>query len=267
MTEQTQSANEQPTNAEPQIATDSLLSGLTEVSPNSKNGGVPEEFWDKEKNSPAIEKLLDAWKNEKNRAEGLRKKLSKGEFETVAPEDVKEYAVDLGEEGKDLALEGDPVWEAARVAAKEAGLSKDAFAKFMTPVLKEMQKIAQENQSTEESIAEYKAQELEKLGPSGLRIAQNVKAFVGELNAKGILTSEDVVAVQNMITNADALRAFNRIRSAMTNTQDVPLPNETMANASFSKAELEAELVKASNAKDETKYNAIRQKLFKIAST
>lgn len=266
MSEENAQNTEAAASSESQVS-DSLLAGITDASilANGKPDSLPDDFWDKEKNTPIVEKIIDAYTHEKNRADGLRKKLSKGEFESGAPDDPKEYNVELGEELKDLQLEGDSVWEAARVAAKEAGIPKETFAKFIAPVLQKMHDIAPKEPTTED-IAAYKAQELEKLGPSGIKIAHNVKAFVNELEAKGILVKEDIAEVQSMITTAGALRVFNRIRAAMTNVQDVPVATETVLQSNASKAELEAKLIAAANSGNEAQYNAIAAQLHKFAT-
>lgn len=248
-------------------ASESLLDAVqpTNIFANGKPEGFPDDFWDAEKNTPVVEKIYESYTQAKARADGLRVKLSKGEFEGGAPEDIKEYVVELDEAMKAIVPDGDPLFEAAREAAKQAGLPKEAFAKFMGPVIAKIAELSPKEPTAEE-VASYKAAELEKLGPSGLKVAANVKAFVGELEAKGILLPDDVKAVQSMITNADQLRAFNRIRNAMTNTQDVPSQPQISGNSGPSKAELEAALVQAANARDEEKYNAIRLQLHKFAT-
>lgn len=232
---------------------------------NGKPEGLPDDFWDAEKKAPVAEKLYEAYNHEKNRAEGLRKKLSKGEFEGGAPEDIKEYVVELDEAMKVIVPDNDPLFEAARESAKAAGLPKEAFAKFMGPIIAKIAEM-QPKEPTAEEQAAYRAAELEKLGPSGLKVAANVKAFIGELQSKGVLMAEDVKAVQSMITDADQLRAFNRIRAAMTNTQGVPSQPQISSQSGPSKAELEAALVAAATARDEAKYNEIRLQLHKFAS-
>lgn len=243
---------------------ESLLDAVqpADIFANGKPEGMPDEFWNAEKKSPVVEKIYEAYSQAKARADGLRVKLSKGEFEGGAPEDIKEYAFEMDDKIKAIVPDGDPLFEAARQAAKDAGMPKEAFAKFMAPVLAKIADM-QPTEPTTEEIASYKASELEKLGPSGLRIAANVKAFVSELEAKGVLLPDDVKAVQGMITNAEQLRAWNRIRSAMGNTQDVPT-GEDFVNTQASRAELEKQLVAAASARDEAKYNQISMQLSKI---
>lgn len=263
MTEETTAVE----STETATVSESLLDAVqsSNIFANGKPEGFPDDFWDADKNAPVTEKLYEAYTHEKNRAEGLRKKLSKGEFEGGAPEDIKEYVVELDDNLKTIVPDGDPLFEAAREAAKQAGLPKDAFAKFVKPVIAKIAELAPKEPTAEE-VQAYKAAELEKLGPSGLKVAANVKAFIGELEAKGVLLADDVKAVQGMITNADQLRAFNRIRNAMTNTQDVPSQPQISGQSGPSKAELEAALVAAANARDEEKYNAIRVQLHKFAT-
>lgn len=264
MTEETTQAETTQNNSEMQPEA-SLLDAVqpTDIFAKGKPEGFPDDFWDKEKNAPVPAKLYEAYNHEKNRAEGLRKKLSKGEFEGQAPEDAKEYVLELEENLKTIIKDGDPLFEAAREAAKQAGLPKEAFQKFMQPIVEKLAEL-QPKEPTEEELAAYRSQELEKLGPGGLKIAANVKAFIGELQAKGVLLEEDVKAAQGMITTSDSLRVWNRIRSAMNNTQDVPVGND-MLEAKASRAELEKQLAAAAASRDEASYNVIAAKLARFA--
>jgi hypothetical protein len=74
-------------------------------------------FWDAEKKAPVVEKLFESYAQQKARAEGLRVKLSKGEFEGKAPEDIKEYVLELSDELKPLVPDDDPMMNAAKEAA------------------------------------------------------------------------------------------------------------------------------------------------------
>jgi hypothetical protein len=260
MTEETAAVETTATEA----PSESLLDAVqpADIFANGKPEGMPDEFWNAEKKTPNVEKIYESYNQAKARADGLRVKLSKGEFEGGAPEDIKDYAFEMDDKIKAIVPDGDPLFEAARQAAKDAGMPKEAFAKFMAPVLSKIAEM-QPAEPTAEEIASYRASELEKLGPSGLRIAANVKAFVGELQAKGVLMEDDVKVVQGMITNADQLRAWNRIRSAMGNAQDVPV-GEDFVNTQASRAELESQLVAAASARDEAKYNQISMQLSKL---
>lgn len=243
---------------------ESLLDAVQDVGnfANGKPENMPPEFWDEEKKAPVAEKIFEAYTQAQARADGLRKKLSKGEFEGGAPEDINEYVVELAEEHKAIVPEGDPLFDAARQAAKDAGVPKEVFAKFMQPIIAKIAEM-QPSEPTAEDIAAYRAAELEKIGPAGLRVAANVKAFVAELETKGVLLPEDVKTVQGMITNAGQLRAWNRIRAYMGNTQDVPT-GEDFVNNQASKAELERQLIVAAEARDEAKYNQISMQLRKL---
>ena len=148
-----------------------------------KPEGFPDDFWDAEKKAPSIDKLYNSYAQEKKRAEGLRVKLSKGEFDGKAPEDIKEYTLELSDELKTLVPEGDPMFEAARKAAKEAGLPKEAFSKFMMPVLTtlaELSAAANTPKSPEEQAAE-RSLEISKLGPNGGRVVEAVGSFIDQL--------------------------------------------------------------------------------------
>jgi len=113
-----------------------------------KPEGFPDDFWDAEKNTPAVDKLYKEFQNRDKIAKDLRVKLSRGEFTGKAPEDINEYTVELSEELKPLIPDGDPLFAAARQAAKDAGLPKEAFGKFMQPIVAK--------------LAELQAQQIEK---------------------------------------------------------------------------------------------------------
>lgn len=246
---------------------ESLLDTAEPVDLSTKPEDMPDDFWDAEKNAVAVDKLYEAYKQKDQIALGLRQKLSRGEFTGKAPEDVNEYKLELDESLKAIVPDDDPLLAASRQAAKEAGLPADIFAKFVTPIIAKIAE-SQPQQPTEEEIkaeqAAYRAAEMEKLGPSAGKIAASVKGFISELGAKGVLMEDDIKEIQASITTAGQLRAFNRLRSYM-GVGDVPV-NVIDASAAASKAELESKLVEAASKGDEVAYNAIRDKLVKIAS-
>jgi hypothetical protein len=217
----------------------------------------PEDFWDSEKNSPAVDKLFSAYKQESERALGLRQKLSKGQWEGKAPEDVKEYALELDEKAKQFVPEDDPLLAAARNAAKEAGLPKEVFSKFMAPIMQQVVKLGEERaleqaEPSEEEKAEYRRQEIEKLGPGGARVVSAVSTFVKSMESSGKISPDDVKTINQIASTADGVRVLNRFRS-MLGGSDIPVI--VNADTQVAKADIEKKMVEAFSKGDEVTYN------------
>lgn len=228
-----------------------------------KPEGFPDDFWDAEKNAPLTDKLFTSWQNEKKRADGLRVKLSKGEFEGKAPEDIAEYKLALTEEDGLTIPEDDTLLIAARNAAKEAGLPADMFAKFTTPIVKEMARLQAElaKGPSAEEIAAAKSAEIAKLGPTGEKITQAVGSWVNELTSGGVLSEAEAVGLKESLTTAEAVRAINKLR--MMNAPRDAVPLEVPIDAKASMQDIQRKLSEAIMKGDEqsaAKYTAMLNK-------
>lgn len=228
-----------------------------------KPEGFPDDFWDAEKKAPSIDKLYNSYAMEKKRAEGLRIKLSKGEFEGKPPEDIKEYAVELSEELKPLVPDGDPMFEAARMGAKEAGMSKEQFGKFMPVVLSKLAELnaaANAPKSPEEQAAERSA-EIAKLGPNGSRVVEAVGAFIAQMQAGGTFSESEAKVAKEMAFNADAVKVLNKLRMMAGGNDQVPV--DVPVDVAASRSDISQQMAKAMMAGDEAGYNKFAAMLAK----
>jgi hypothetical protein len=249
-----------------QPAADSLLVGTTSPSLDFASGkpdNFPDDFWNPEANQPDVNRLFQSYESEKKRAEGLRVKLSKGEFEGKAPEDIKEYTLELKEEVKGLIPDDDRLIMRAREVAKEAGLPKEAFAKFMQPMIEEVIAMQQEatKEATPEEIAAAKEEEIAKLGAGGRTMVAAVKGFIETMAAEGKLSDSESAAAQSMVFNADTLKVMNKLRSMI---QPSGVPVNLPVSSDSSKSDIEAKMVKAAMDKNEAEYNKYAAMLTKL---
>ncbi len=248
---------EAPVTPEVVAPSDSLLTTETPAALDFAAGkpeGFPDDFWDAEKKAPKTDALYTAYNQQKTRADGLRVKLSKGEFEGKAPEDIKEYTLELSDELKPLVPEDDRMLAAARQAAKDAGLPKEAFSKFMLPMIQELAKAKAEMETplSPEEIQTIKDGEIAKLGPSGAKITSAVGAFVEQLHSGGTFSDSEAAAIRASANNVDMVRALNKLRM-MAGGQD-QVPTDMPIDERASKMDIESKMSAAMLAGNEAEY-------------
>lgn len=246
---------EETTTTETTTSSDSLITDQPAALDfaNGRPETFPAEFWDEEKKAPALDRLFNSYTQEKRRAEGLRVKLSKGEFEGKAPEDIKEYTLELSDELKPLVPEGDPLMEAAKLSAKEAGLPKEAFAKFITPIVAKLAELKGNIQEpTPEEIEADRLAKIEKLGPSGQRIVDNVGAFIKQMQASGTFSEAEAAAAKSMVFDADSARVMNKLRMMAGVKDEVPM--DLPVDGSASRSDIETKMAKAMLDNNEEEY-------------
>lgn len=229
-----------------------------------KPEGFPDDFWDAEKKAPVIDKLFTDWQRKDKIAKDLRVKLGKGEFEGKPPEDIKEYTVELSDELKPLVPEDDRIYNAARQAAKDAGLPKEAFNKFMQPVIAELAKAKAEMETppTAEEIEAGRMAEVEKLGPSGQKIVEAVGSFIEQLYKGGTLSEAEAKAAKNMVFDADSARVMNKLRVMAGGRDQVPVDAPIDDKASRMDVEKKmAEAMRTGNEADYLKFSSMLAKM------
>lgn len=235
MTEEITETNvDKADNKEPSMLDE--LAGKADLS-EGKPEGIPDDFWDSESSSIKVEELVAGYKNESARARGLREKLSKGEFTGEVPKDESGYELEL----PDFVASDDPIMSAAKQAALKAGLPKEKFAEFMSPVLEAIGKLSEEQAAidnaplSEEELAEYRAVEYAKLGKGGQAMAAAYKGFIDDIAGKGLLSDELKQEAYNLAYNADSLRVLNVLRSiagGASREVNVDVPIDTKASRS-----------------------------------
>jgi hypothetical protein len=252
MTDDTQPQDTTP--QEPAVSDDSLLTAPTGLDfSQGKPEEFPAEFWNEEGKAVNIDALYDAFKNRDKIAKDLREKIGRKQFDNAPPKDINEYTIELKEDLKDLLPADDPIIAKAKEVAKEAGLPKEAFAKFMTPMVEAVLAMRQDvKPPSPEEIAEAKNAELAKIGPNGKQMAQAVNGWLASLEKQGVLTKETLAAAQSMVYNAETLKVMNTLRSMVAPSgPPIALP----ISQDSSRAEIEAKMVEAAAKRDEATYN------------
>lgn len=265
MTDETVVAPAPETPAAPVVAQDSLLTGASAALDFSagKPADFPDNFWDAEKNAPNVETMYKEFQNRDKIAKDLRVKLSKGEFVGKAPEDINEYVVELSDEMKPLAVSGDPLFDAARQAAKDAGLPKEAFSKFMQPVIAKLAELKAQAEvaPTAEEMEAARSAEVAKLGATGEKIVGAVGAFIDQLQHSGTFSEAEAAVAKSMANSADAVRVLNKLRMGFGGQDQVPI---TMSiDDKSSRADIESKMAAAfasGNELEFTKYSGMLSK-------
>lgn len=254
------------TTAPPASPSDSLITTTTAALDftNGKPEGFPDEFYDVEKKAPLVDKIFKEYTTQKQRAEGLRVKLSKGEFEGKAPEDIKEYTLELDEKLKPLVPDDDPMMQSAREAAKAAGMPKEQFSKFITPIISKLAEIKAESEKplSEEEINTARQVEIDKLGPSGQRIVDTVASFIEGLKNGGTFSEAEAAAAKGMMNSAEAARVFNKLRMMAGHRDEVPL--DVVIDTNASRSDIEGKMAKAMAEGNEAEYNKFSAMLARL---
>lgn len=227
-----------------------------------KPDGFPDDFWDAEKKAPVVDKLFNAYSQEKKRADGLRVKLSKGEFEGKAPEDIKEYTLTLDDKLKPLVPDDDPLLHVAREAAKAKGMPKEMFDSTFTPIIAKLAELKAQSEAsapTEEEIAAARQAEIEKLGPTGHRIVESIHGFIKEAQANGTFSESEANAAKRMVFDADTARVMNKLRMMAGGRDQVPV--EVPVDNKASRSDVETKMAKALVEGNEAEYTKFSQML------
>lgn len=250
-------------NSQPNNEDTSLIDDLTpDNAPEEGDGkegvksdipeGIDPNFWDAEKKAVKSDELMKAYKDteekfkkEEEKAKGLRKIISeKGSFK--APKDASEYTIE--DEAVKAMLPDESIgMKSLRDSAFEAGIPKEAFAKFVAklmPTLKENGILAEEKtpeQQAEEDKA-YRDSELEKLGKDGPKIRQTVVNFGQGLVNKGVLSKDELPAYNQLVYNAQTMKVLSKIIN-LTGEHSIPT-NTVVSEGLPSKQEID-EIIKS----------------------
>ncbi|HEY7804222.1 MAG TPA: hypothetical protein VIC30_07290 [Orrella sp.] len=155
---------------------------------------MPENFWD-EKDGPDLEGIAQAYQE-------LRTKMSQGKHK--APKDGKYDISSLKDHGvpEDDALLG----QFSKFAA-ENGLSQEQFEQIADMYVNNVGELF-------EKVNFDREQELQKLGPKGDKVVAGLNSWLGKLANSGTLSQEEVDAVASAATNANYIKALNKIRAS-----------------------------------------------------
>lgn len=197
---------------------------------------LPEQFWDEENGVFKANDLFDEYKKEKDKALGLRQKLSKGQ--PVAPDSADGYQLDadkMAEAGMDISND-DPAIKIFREASANAGITQDQFQLLVTEYTKgvqnseEIQKLNQPQGPSEEDQKAYLDGEMKKLGDNAQGQIQGIKNWNQQLFYDGVLSKDDFETAQNMGSSAREIRVINAYRQAAGN-MTIPETSSPMSGA------------------------------------
>jgi hypothetical protein len=195
--------------------------GLLDAVPDGDSGGdrpgwLPEQFWDGEGKRPKLESLAKSWND-------LRSRVAKGEG--VVPDKPEAYRLpELDGLPKDLVKEDDPLWTEIRAAAHQAGITQAQLEALAKPYLTAAAKARETAGVPADAEAEKRlyAAELARLGPAGAAVVREVKAWLGGLVGRGLLTEAERDALK-LVSTAEGVRALLKLRQL---SGDRPIPLE-----------------------------------------
>lgn len=180
---------------------------------------VPETAWDAEKKTIKTDVALSEWEKAHNRAEGLRKELSKAP--QLAPKEAKDYKLPEFKEEADKAVKellkaDDPFVQKLTEIAHKHGLSQKQYEGFMAEAGREIAKAQAdggEQKLSEEEINAIKETEMGKIGPNAPRVAAAVSEFLQTKKAQGLFDDDMIAEVKAIGATAAGLKILNAWRS------------------------------------------------------
>jgi hypothetical protein len=194
-----------------------------------KPEGLDDSLWDDENKSIKQDDIIEALNKEKEKALGLRRKLSeKGNVKP--PKDVAEYELD--ESLNEILPSDSETTSLIKEKALDAGLTTDQFNNFMTqlmPALNEQGMIQPQEAelSEEEQTAQYeefKNAELEKLGADGPQVLQTLANWGDSLVNRGVLSQDELPVFQDLAVNAESMVVLSKLRDL---TGEIGIPVKT----------------------------------------
>lgn len=198
---------------------------------------VPEQFWDPDNGSYKGDDLFKAYKAEQDRAEGLRKKLSKG-FQNV-PDMPEKYQIDLGEDFE-INTDDDGI-QMFREISHKYGLSHEQFNGVLKEFSERMGDFSDDSDSGnfDEYKEQYFQEQIESLGDKGPALIKNVATYGRTLLTQGVFSEEEYNAFVAMPRSAAELKALNKMRMAAGYINDVPIdigaPTDQLSEAEVQK--------------------------------
>ena len=186
-----------------------------------------------DKGNLKTDELYKSWQQEKSRADGLRKKLSRGL--ELPPETENDYKVEIKEELKNYIPDNDPVV----ATLKKVGIAHDLNNSQINGIINDVasallqQKMLVENnpqKSAEEqqkAIEEYKQAELKKLGDDPLKVISTIKNTLSGLKNTGYINDEEYIAAISMGIDAASVRVLEKL---CAKAGEAPIPASPTGN-------------------------------------
>lgn len=236
--------------------------GLTfDFSKGEKPEGFPDDYWNAEAKAPDAQKLFEGLKKQEQRANDLRAKMGKGEHK--APAKADEYKLDLPEELSSQINPEDTTLAEAQKLAHDAGLSQEAYQKFMGGMMEKFYDIAQQAQdpNSEEAKARdaaYIKEQIKEIGPNGPQVLRAVEGWGDQMLAEGVINETDLETLKSEgLTSAKMVTLFNRLRSRMGGAD---VPHNTIDDGLPPDSEIADMIADVKNEADQRKVDALLDK-------
>jgi len=184
----------------------------TDDAPLERPDYYPEKFWDKD--GPDVEKLAKSYAELEKQFKAGKHKAPEGDYDIA-------YLVDRGLDSEDPALVVAQDW------AKENGVSQAAFTDLAS-------RIMELTQEANETMEVDRRQEMAKLGE---RASEKIE-MAERLLMKAPLNEAERSAMAYSLNNADAINAFLKYHSSLTN-EGIPV-NAAVPTTEMSRNDLEA---------------------------
>lgn len=196
----------------------------------------PAKFWDDD--GPDVEKLAKSYAE-------LEKKFKAGKHKAPEEYDISSFE-DRGLEADDPALSAFQEW------SKENGISQSAFEDLVDKI--------QSLTGEQEEIMEYdRRAEMEKLGERGQEKIQMTERLL----MKAPLNNAEREAIAYSLNSADAINAFLKYHSALTN-ENIPI-QPVVNTPEMSEADLQAAIADPRYGKDMVYTRQVEQRWMKAA--
>jgi cell pole-organizing protein PopZ len=219
--------------------------------------GVPEQFWDPDKQSIRADSLLKSWRD-------LRAKVSQRGAGEAPPEKPDAYAPPKVEGLPDgfIGGERDTLWPTIQQAAHKAGVSQkqlDALAgPFLASVAEQIRAQAPPDAETQAAAEAEAAQaELAKLGPNARAFVSDIGGWLKGMASRGMFTAEEAAALRQVSTAA-GMRALGKLREL---TGEQPIPTDAIQAEAATVQDLQRQMTEGYRKGDQAAVDRARRAL------
>lgn len=186
---------------------------------------LPDDLWDEEAKTFNIENLYKSYKNESNKAKGLRDKLAKGQG--TPPKKPEDYRMDNDGDSDNVFEDGNPIVEKMKEICFENKVSKEVYNNIMSNLgsyIKENQdSFSKGEHLSEEQKSVIVEEEYRKIGKNAPAVIRAVTEWTQQLYNQGIFSEDELNVIQEIGNNGDAVRVLNKLRVQAGGKQDIPI--------------------------------------------
>ncbi len=219
--------------------------------------GVPEQFWDPDKQTIRADSLLKSWRD-------LRAKVSQRGAGEAPPEKPDAYAPPKVEGLPEGFIGGDKdtLWPTIQQAAHKAGISQkqlDALAgPFLASVAEQIKAQAPADPEAEAAAEREAARaELATLGPNAETFVRDVGGWLKGMASRGMFTEEEAAALRQVSTAA-GMRALGKLREL---TGEQPIPTDAIQAEAATVQDLQRQMTEGYRKGDQAAVERARRAL------